>query len=83
MSYALVASLSNYAYTNSFNTIQPTRKIEERQLEIKTTSVEFQSSNPKGITRGFLVSPFAAGKYPGVLVIQEIWGLVENIKDIA
>ena len=52
-------------------------------MEIKTTSVEFQSSNPKGMMRGFLASPFAAGKYPGVLVIQEIWGLVENIKDIA
>jgi carboxymethylenebutenolidase len=42
--------------------------------------IEF--SSPKGKTGGFLASPKAPGKYSGVLVIQEIWGLVENIKDI-
>jgi carboxymethylenebutenolidase len=49
-------------------------------MEITTKAVEFTS--PKGKTGGLLASPKPAGKYPGVLVIQEIWGLVPNIKDI-
>ena len=49
-------------------------------MEITSKMVEFPS--PKGKTGGFLASPKAPDKYPGVLVIQEIWGLVENIKDI-
>jgi carboxymethylenebutenolidase len=49
-------------------------------LEIISKMVEFPS--PKGKTSGYLASPKAPGEYPGVLVIQEIWGLVENIKDI-
>ena len=44
--------------------------------------VEFPSSSPKGKTGGFLAYPNASAKYPGVIVIQEIWGLVENIRDI-
>ena len=56
--------------------------IEERQLEITLKMVEFPSSAPRGATDGYLAAPEATGRYPGVLVIQEIWGLVENIKDI-
>ncbi len=37
---------------------------------------------PRGATGGFIAAPKDAEKHPGVLVIQEIWGLVENIKDI-
>jgi carboxymethylenebutenolidase len=51
-------------------------------LEITSNMVEFPSSTAKGKTGGFLASPKVTGKYPGVLVIQEVWGLVENIKDI-
>ncbi len=51
-------------------------------MEIASKMVEFPSSTPKGRTGGFLASPKATGRYPGVLVIQEVWGLVENIKDI-
>jgi len=45
--------------------------------------VEYPSASPRGVTNGYLAIPKGTGKYPGVLVIQEIWGLVENIKDIS
>jgi len=41
--------------------------------------VDFQSNG--GTTRGHLATP-AAGKGPGVLVIQEWWGLVPHIKNV-
>ena len=71
-----------YTYANSFNAIKHTTIIEERQLEITSKMVEFPSAAPRGVTNGFLAIPKSTGKFPGVLVIQEIWGLVENIKDI-
>ena len=42
--------------------------------------VEFQSNGGK--TKGYLATP-ASGKGPGVLVIQEWWGLVDHIKKVA
>lgn len=42
--------------------------------------VEFASNGSQ--TRGYLARP-ANGKGPGVLVIQEWWGLVDHVKDIA
>ncbi|MCX6656465.1 MAG: dienelactone hydrolase family protein [Candidatus Bathyarchaeota archaeon] len=51
-------------------------------MEITSKMVEFPSAAPRGVTNGFLAIPKSTGKFPGVLVIQEIWGLVENIKDI-
>ncbi len=42
--------------------------------------VEFQSNG--GTTRGYLSIP-DSGLGPGVVVIQEWWGLVPNIKDVA
>ena len=42
--------------------------------------VEFSSNGAK--TQGYLATP-AAGKGPGVLVIQEWWGLVQHIKNVA
>ncbi len=42
--------------------------------------VEFKSNG--GTTPGYLSTP-ASGKGPGVIVIQEWWGLNEHIKDIA
>jgi carboxymethylenebutenolidase len=51
-------------------------------LEITSKVVEFPSVAPRRVTNGFLAIPKGTGKFPGVLVIQEIWGLVENLKDI-
>src|SRR6266508_4968396 len=42
--------------------------------------VEFPTNGHQ--THGYLATP-AAGKGPGVLVIQEWWGLVPHIKDVA
>jgi carboxymethylenebutenolidase len=42
--------------------------------------VEFPANGTK--TAGYLATP-AAGKGPGVLVIQEWWGLVQHIKNVA
>src|SRR5882672_7045491 len=41
--------------------------------------VEFQSNG--GTASGYLATP-ASGKGPGVIVIQEWWGLVPHIKDV-
>jgi carboxymethylenebutenolidase len=43
------------------------------------TSVEFRSNG--GSDQGWLAVP-AAGNGPGVVVIQEWWGLVDHIKDV-
>ena len=43
------------------------------------TSVEFRSNG--GSAQGWLAVP-DTGKGPGVIVIQEWWGLVEHIKDV-
>ncbi len=51
-------------------------------MEITSKVVEFPSVAPRRVTNGFLAIPKGTGKFPGVLVIQEIWGLVENLKDI-
>src|SRR5688572_18892283 len=41
--------------------------------------VDFQSNGDK--TQGYLATP-AGGKGPGVIVIQEWWGLVQHIKNV-
>jgi carboxymethylenebutenolidase len=46
--------------------------------EIRTSTVSNGSTTP-----GYLAQPDAAGPHPGVIVIQEWWGLNDNIKDIA
>jgi carboxymethylenebutenolidase len=43
--------------------------------------VEFPSNGTK--TPGFLARPEGDGPFPGVIVIQEWWGLVPHIKDVA
>jgi carboxymethylenebutenolidase len=43
------------------------------------TMVEFQANGT--MTQGYLAVP-AAGKGPGLLVIQEWWGLVQHIKNV-
>jgi carboxymethylenebutenolidase len=51
-------------------------------LEFSSSMVEFSGGNPKVKTKGFLAKPKQNGKYPSVIVIHEIWGLVDHIKDI-
>ena len=34
-------------------------------------------------TAGFLARPKGAGRYPAVIVIHEIWGVVDHIKDVS
>ena len=43
--------------------------------------VEFKSNG--GTTEGYLSLPAASGKGPGVIVVQEWWGLVPHIKSVA
>jgi carboxymethylenebutenolidase len=43
------------------------------------TMVDFPSNG--GTTKGYLATP-ASGKGPGILVIQEWWGLVRHIKNV-
>jgi carboxymethylenebutenolidase len=45
--------------------------------------VEFPGGNAKRKTQGYLVKPKPAGAHPAVIVIHEIWGLVDHIKDVA
>lgn len=54
--------------------------LEEREdvSKIVTASVEYAD----GIN-GFLAKPDSAGKYPGIVMIHEWWGLNENIKNVA
>jgi carboxymethylenebutenolidase len=52
-------------------------------MEILSSMVEFPGGNPKRRTRGFLVKPKGAGRCPAVIVIHEIWGLVDHIKDVS
>jgi len=49
--------------------------------DIRTEMVEFRSNG--STTPGFLARPSGEGPFPGVIVIQEWWGLNDNIKDIA
>jgi carboxymethylenebutenolidase len=52
-------------------------------MEVSFSMMEFPSNTPLGKTRGFLAAPKATGKYPAVIVIHEIWGLVDHIKNIS
>ena len=45
--------------------------------------VDFPGGNSTKNTKVFLARPKEAGRYPGVIVIHEIWGLVDHIKDVA
>ena len=47
----------------------------------RTEIVEFNGNGSK--TQGYLARPEGDGPFPGVIVIQEWWGLNDNIKDIA
>jgi carboxymethylenebutenolidase len=51
-------------------------------MAISSSTVEFSRVTADGKTRGFLSAPGQIGKYPSVIVIHEIWGLVDHIKDV-
>ncbi|MBF6599058.1 MAG: dienelactone hydrolase family protein [Dehalococcoidia bacterium] len=48
---------------------------------IETASVTFPANGIEGM--GYLARPGDGGAHPGVIVIQEWWGLDEHIKDVA
>lgn len=49
--------------------------------DLRTESVEFPANGETG--RGYLAVPQGDGPFPGVIVVQEWWGLDEHIKDVA
>ncbi|WXG46937.1 MAG: dienelactone hydrolase family protein [Candidatus Atabeyarchaeum deiterrae] len=51
--------------------------------EITMSRVEFPGGNKAKNTKGYLVRPKGADKFPGVIVIHEVWGLVRHIEDVA
>lgn len=49
--------------------------------DIVSQMIEFKSN--EHTTPGFLSRPATPGRYPGLVAIQEWWGLVPHIKDVA
>jgi carboxymethylenebutenolidase len=49
--------------------------------DIRTEMVDFPSNGSS--TPGYLARPEGDGPFPGVIVVQEWWGLNEHIKDVA
>jgi len=49
--------------------------------DIKTEMLDYATNSSQA--SGFLARPKGDGPFPGVIVIQEWWGLNDNIKDIA
>lgn len=47
---------------------------------IKTSNVQFPAGTAQAA--GFLAHPAGGGPFPGLLVIQEFWGLNDHIKDV-
>lgn len=52
-------------------------------METSSSTVKFPGGNKRTKSLGFLARPVKADRYPAVIVIQEIWGLVDHIKDVA
>lgn len=49
--------------------------------ELDTASITYPANGQSGM--GYLAKPQGAGSYPGIIVIQEWWGLDDHIKDVA
>lgn len=49
--------------------------------EVVTSEVEFKTNGETA--RGYLARPDGDGPFPGVIVVQEWWGLDDHIKDVA
>ncbi len=54
-------------------------------METQTQIISFPSDERQfgGSTPGYLARPTGRGPYPGVVVLQEWWGLVPHIKEVA
>jgi carboxymethylenebutenolidase len=52
-------------------------------MEIVSSMMEFPGGSAGRKTVGFLARPKENKTYPAVIVIHEIWGLVDHIKDVA
>lgn len=52
-------------------------------MKFSSSMVEFSSGYASRKTNGFLAKPEDAGRYPAVIIIHEIWGLVDHIKDLS
>jgi carboxymethylenebutenolidase len=50
---------------------------------METSIVEFHGGNAAKKTAGFLARPKNTGRCPAVIVIHEIWGVVDHIKDVS
>lgn len=50
-------------------------------MGIQSGLIEYTSNSEN--TPGYLAQPSETGKYPGIVVIQEWWGLVGHIKNVA
>ena len=50
-------------------------------MTVETRSVEFGTNGE--VAQGFLAAPGGDGPFPGVIVVQEWWGLDDHIKDVA
>lgn len=50
-------------------------------MPVQSKMIDYPSN--RHTTPGFLAEPEQAGSYPGLVVIQEWWGLVPHIKDVA
>jgi len=50
-------------------------------MQLKKQMLEFPANG--GTTPGYLVQPADDAPHPGIVVIQEWWGLVPHIKDVA
>jgi carboxymethylenebutenolidase len=49
--------------------------------DIQSKMINFPAN--EGSTPGYLAQPVADGRFPGVVVIQEWWGLAPHIKEVA
>src|SRR3970040_1029326 len=49
--------------------------------DVKAGMIEFPSNG--GTAPGYLAQPSGEGSHPGVVVIQEWWGLVDHITEVA
>ena len=48
--------------------------------DVRTESVEYPTNGETG--QGFLAAPQGEGPFPGIIVVQEWWGLDDHIKDV-
>ncbi len=60
-------------------TLPATLPATEESLEIQTSMITFKGN---GDAPGYLARPTAQGTYPGVVVIQEWWGIDDHIKSV-